>query len=227
MEASKKDISEMEQETSLQTRANDALDYVQDLKVENQEDLTQANKVLVRIAQIRKDIIAWFEDPVTTAHAAWKAILKKKNETLAPVEKAKETLGPRVAVYLEAERKKREMAERQAAIKEAEEKRQADEAMAKAAKLEEEGKTDEALEALDEATEIEETREKAVIPEAPKVEGIHTRRNWTYRVIDETKIPRKCLSYDSKKINALIKAGVREIPGLQIYQDVSVSTRTG
>lgn len=214
-------------ETDLQLRAQNALDYVQGLKVENQEDLTVANKVLVRIAQTKKDIIAWFEEPVTTAHKAWKAILRKKNETLAPVEKAKETLSPRVTVYLEAERKKREEAERQAAIKEAAKKREADEAMAKAAKLEEEGKTDEALEALDEATEIEETREKAVIPEAPKVDGIHTRRNWTYRCLNESLVPRDCLSLDSKKINTKIKAGVREIPGLQIYQDVSVSTRTG
>lgn len=225
----KNDLTEKTEitETGLQMRAQNALDYVQGMAVENQEDLTRANQVLARIAQIRKDIIAWFEEPVTTAHKAWKAILRKKNETLAPVEKAKETLSPRVAIYLEAERKKREEAERRAVIKEAEDKRRADEAMAEAAKLEEEGKVDEALEALDKATEIEDTREKAVIPEGPKTEGMHTRRTWKYSVTDEGQIPRDCMSEDPRKINAKIKAGAREIPGLRIYQDVSLSVRAG
>lgn len=215
------------QETGLQIRANDALEYVREMEVKNQEDLSAANKVLVRIGVVRKEIIAYWDEPITTAHKAHKALLKKKKEMLEALEKADGILKPRVRDYMEAERKKREEAERQAILKEAEEKRKADEAMAKAAELEEAGKTEEALEALDEATEIEETREKEMIPDAPKVEGMHTRRHWTYRVIDETQIPRDCLSEDSKKINAKIKAGVREIPGLQIYEDVSLSVRTG
>lgn len=218
---------ETSKETGLQIRANDALEYVREMEVKNNEDLQAANKVLVRIGQVRKEIIAYWDDPITTAHAAHKALLKKKREMLEALEKADKILKPRVRDYMEAERIKREEAERLAAEKEAEDKRKADEAMAEAAKLEEEGKTEEALEALDKATEIEETREKVAIPEALKTEGVHTRRNWTYRVINEALIPRDCLSEDSKKINAKIKAGIREIPGLQIYQDVSVSTRTG
>jgi len=215
------------QETGLQIRANDALEYVREMEVKNNEDLQAANKVLVRIGQVRKEIVAYWDEPITTAHKAHKALLTKKREMLEALESADAILKPRVRDFMEAERKKREEAERLAAAKEAEDKRKADEAMAEAAKLEEEGKTEQALEALDKATEIEETREKAVIPEALKTEGMHTRKTWKYREIDLTKVPMKYFTLDSRKVNTAIKAGVREIPGLQIYQDTSLTVRTG
>jgi len=214
------------QESGLMVRANDALEYVREMAVKNQEDLSAANKVLVRIGQVKKEIVAYWDDPITTAHKAHRALLKKKKDMLEPLEQADGILKPRVRDYMEAERRKREAAEREAAIKEAAEKKKADEAMAEAAKLEQEGEIDAALDKLDEAAKIEDTREKAIIPESPVTEGMHTRRTWKYRVLNEAQIPRDCLSEDSKKINAKIKAGVREIPGLQIYEDVSVVART-
>ena len=39
---------------------------------------------------------------------------------------------------------------------------------------------------------------------------------------DETKVPRQYLALDSTRINAAIKAGIREIPGLKIFQKESV-----
>jgi len=214
-------------ETGLQMRAKNALDYVRELKVVDQPSLEVANKALVRIKVTKKEIIGFFEEPKSAALATHRAILKKEKFLLEPLLKAEQVLNPRVRDYMEAEQRKREAAEREAAIKEAADKRRADEAMAKAAALEQEGKVDEALDALDEATQIEETREKAIIPDAPKVEGMHTRRHWTYRVIDATQIPRDCMSEDSKKINAKIREGVRKISGLHIYEDVSLSVRTG
>lgn len=45
---------------------------------------------------------------------------------------------------------------------------------------------------------------------------------WTYDIVDEAKIPVQFCSLDSKKINKAIKAGIREIAGLKIYQRTMV-----
>ena len=50
----------------------------------------------------------------------------------------------------------------------------------------------------------------------------HGQKRWTFEVEDETKVPRQYLTLDSPRINAAIKAGIREIPGLKIFQKESV-----
>lgn len=42
---------------------------------------------------------------------------------------------------------------------------------------------------------------------------------WKYEIEDETQVPLAYCSPDSAKINAAIKAGVREIPGVRVYED--------
>ncbi len=44
-------------------------------------------------------------------------------------------------------------------------------------------------------------------------------------ITDKTKIPREFLSVDNVKINAAIKQGKREIPGLNIFEKEVISTR--
>jgi hypothetical protein len=49
-------------------------------------------------------------------------------------------------------------------------------------------------------------------------------RRWTFEVIDEKKIPRSYLTLDEKKVNDDIqKEGIREIPGLRIFQKENIS----
>jgi phage gp36-like protein len=45
-----------------------------------------------------------------------------------------------------------------------------------------------------------------------------TRKKWTFEIVDISKIPREYLMVDTVKINQAIKQGVREIPGVKIYQ---------
>jgi len=49
---------------------------------------------------------------------------------------------------------------------------------------------------------------------------------WSYRIKDITKIPPKYLLVDDQEVRHAIKAGVREIPGLEIYEKMQVRTRT-
>jgi vacuolar-type H+-ATPase subunit I/STV1 len=54
----------------------------------------------------------------------------------------------------------------------------------------------------------------------------HTRKVWKYKVIDEGKVPRQYCTPDGKKINAAIKGGMREIEGLEIWEDVTTVLKT-
>ena len=51
-------------------------------------------------------------------------------------------------------------------------------------------------------------------------------RPWVYEVTDEEAIPRKYCVPNPKKIKDAIKAGIREIPGVRIFQDTKTTIRT-
>jgi hypothetical protein len=52
-------------------------------------------------------------------------------------------------------------------------------------------------------------------------------KRWTGVVEDESLVPREYLIVDQKAINAAVKAGVREIPGVKIEQVSGLSVRAG
>jgi hypothetical protein len=54
-----------------------------------------------------------------------------------------------------------------------------------------------------------------------------TRKVWRASVIDATRIPREYLAVDQKAINAAVRSGVREIPGVTIEQVDELAVRAG
>jgi len=48
---------------------------------------------------------------------------------------------------------------------------------------------------------------------------------WDFQVVDENLVPREYLVVDEKKIRAVVKAGIRNIPGVRIYQDDKLAVR--
>lgn len=48
---------------------------------------------------------------------------------------------------------------------------------------------------------------------------------WTYQLRDLSKVPTSYLVLDSAKVRAAIRDGVRDIPGIEIYQDEQVAGR--
>jgi len=54
---------------------------------------------------------------------------------------------------------------------------------------------------------------------------VYTARPWKAEVVDPDAVDRKLCSPDTKKINEAVKAGVRESPGLRIYQDNEIKLR--
>lgn len=51
------------------------------------------------------------------------------------------------------------------------------------------------------------------------------RSHWTYKVVDESKVPRDYLMLDHSKIMNAINNGERNIPGLEIYDEGNVAIR--
>lgn len=83
---------------------------------------------------------------------------------------------------------------------------------------------------------VEKAEDKGVVPPAPpapvhvetegKVEGLQMRKIWTFQIEDEMKIPKEYMIADTKKIGKVVKAGIREIPGVRIYEDSSSAIST-
>jgi hypothetical protein len=59
----------------------------------------------------------------------------------------------------------------------------------------------------------------------PSLQGVHTRKRWTYRVTDAALVPRQFLMVDDRLVRNAIKAGARVVPGLEIFEETSVVAR--
>lgn len=64
----------------------------------------------------------------------------------------------------------------------------------------------------------------AVAPELPKVTRTEAgtasqRKEWRFDVIDPAAVPRSFLMIDERAIRQAVKAGVREIPGVRVYEE--------
>lgn len=57
--------------------------------------------------------------------------------------------------------------------------------------------------------------------EATAIKGV--KRPWKAEVIDELKVPREYMIVDMRRINEAVRAGVRDIPGVTIFQETSIS----
>jgi hypothetical protein len=103
-----------------------------------------------------------------------------------------------------------------------------------------ERKAQEEAEALQKRLD-EEAKERGVepikveTPVIPKDESVaraetgasaHVRKQWKGEILDPGKVPRTFCSPDMVKINEAIRAGIREIPGVKIYEDISTVLRT-
>lgn len=112
-----------------------------------------------------------------------------------------------VAAQLEAENKRRE--EEARIEKERAERQQKEAAELAQKKLEEERAERERMDELAKAKGREKTR------------GVQSR--WTYDIVDPDQVPREYCDPAPKKLNAVVQAGIRQIPGCHIYQKMNTT----
>lgn len=73
--------------------------------------------------------------------------------------------------------------------------------------------------------------ETPVIPQPVKVTrtdygSSHIRKEWTFEIIEPGKIPQEYMKVDEQAIRKAIKAGVRKIAGIRIYQETKTVFRS-
>ena len=60
-----------------------------------------------------------------------------------------------------------------------------------------------------------------VVMEKPKatVGNVQVRKVWRFKIVDQTKVPERFKEVSSIMVNDAIRNGIKEIPGLEIYQE--------
>lgn len=176
------------------------IDLAQNHQVQDQPSADMANNILVKmnaglkeIENKRKSFTAPLNQSLKEINSTFKAITE-------PIEAAKATLSQRLMSWRATEQK-RIQEEQEAARKEEERRRKIQEAHAA------------------KGHQVSETITPVEKPMPFSVQDTtRTRKQWTYDIVDEMKIPREYLIVDKTLIMRDVSSGVRDIPGVRIYQ---------
>jgi len=206
----------IEADERFQTLAGDTLallSHAQGIEIANDAQDAEAKAFLAQLHTASKrweELRHWFVDPL---NRQVKEINARFKAAADPVGEAEGLVKDKVAVYFrvrqEAARKEQERLRRAAEAKAA---RQAARA---AARGEEPPAPTIPLPSVA-------APEKTVRTAAGSVT---VRRVWRFEVLDETAVPREWLMVNEKAIGAAVKAGIRSIPGVSIYQAEEVAVR--
>lgn len=177
-----------------------------------QRGLSEVARALKTADQTRLDQTKPFREKEATINEAWRPVIEGLKRIKAMADR-------KLIGWNEAERK-RLFAEEQAARQAAEEAlRKAEDTNAQADEV-----------AAQAALAVRREAEAAVVlaPRGIRTESgtTSTQWRWTFKVTDAEKVPRLYLIADEKAIRAAIAAGVREIPGVYIWQEETLRTVT-
>ena len=177
------------------------------ITVTSDDDLTAAAEIVKElraeasaIEKERKELVKPFNDGVKAINAKAKAITAPLNKLRLGIEG--KMLNYQDVRQREAERKRKEEEEA---------------ALAAAQKAETEGAHDVAEKIVETAAAQKKPDEVVRSTSGPTTS---VRKTWTYSVEDISKVPREYLVLDATKVRAsIVQMGVREIPGLKIFQE--------
>jgi hypothetical protein len=68
--------------------------------------------------------------------------------------------------------------------------------------------------------------QQATAAQAPKVAGVSVSKVWKWELADPEQVPAEYWSIDPAKLDAAVKAGARDIPGVRVYEDARVIARS-
>jgi len=184
-----------------------------DHEVIDSESNAYAVDLTAQIKRLSKEIEAKRKEIVAEPNRFVKAVNNFCKKFTSPLSEAEKALKQKIGQYqykLELERRKQEEAIRKA-----------NEELQK--KLEEEAKA-----AGVEAPQVTPMPlpKKEPVTRTDTGASAHTRKTWKAEIIDPGLVPREYCEPSMKLINHAVKMGVREIPGVKIWQDVQAVVRT-
>lgn len=194
-------------------------EQVREIAIVDNETYISAGELLVAVKDLRREADKRFDPIIKKAHEAHKEAIKQKSEVDEPLAIAQRILAGKIKGYddkLERERRE-EQRRREEELRKQEEERKLQEAVA----AEEAGEQERAEAIIEKPVEVTPV---TVQKDTPKVQGMHFRTNWRFRVVDETKVPRQYLVLDMSKIGKEVrdKKDKTDIPGIEAYPDKGV-----
>ena len=196
------------------------------LTIQTNEDFERGNTLLKDIKGKIKAVKDYWKEPKAAAQAAHKQLVARESAMLKPLESAENTIKRMMLDYTKAQEKAvREAEEAARREREAESKRL--EAIAAQAEAEGDEDTAEIMRDMAEAVPAAE-----VAQTMPKAQGVSVRKVWKARVTNEKLVPAYFDGYKLRDINmtalnslARWKEGQLEIPGVEFYQESTMSVR--
>ncbi len=176
------------------------------MEVKTAQDAVNAAQLLVTIKDFQKQLKQRQDFLLAPVKAATERIKSLFAPAMARLEEAERGVKLKLSAY-QAEEQRRRDEERQKLL-------------AAAVNANESGDTDTAADLA--------TSAASIMPEAKTklVEGggaVRTTMVWKFKVTDPSSVPREYLEVDEKKVRAAIRNGVREVAGLEIFQEAQLA----
>ena len=212
----------------MELKARAYLDHIKDLVIGNASDNTKACELLKEIVTFKKSLKEQKDELLKPLKSQVKEINDKFSTPEDFIGESEVIIRNKINSYLDYVRKEEEK-------RLAEQKRIAEEKALK--EMEELEKQKQNAEGFDPVTKQAlqnalEEKQNAIVNATAKEEKINlsndnaiVRQIWTFEVEDISKVPVEFLSINSVAVNSAIKSGVREIPGIKIFQKSSVSIK--
>ena len=188
------------------------------LKVTDQKSLGAADRMLVTVKDFINGVNELFDKPIQKAHETHKAIIAAKKEIADPLLESERFLKAAIKTYLVEEERARRAAE--------EERKFEQEALL--AKLAEERDKEDTKAADETFDKIQEIHEKSIaVEETPQMTGITKKTLIRWEVSDLDLVPRDLLTVDRPRVDEIVKRMKlnAEIPGIRVYEDVSIAMK--
>ncbi len=221
--------------TDLKTRALAISAQAKGLAIYSFVEFAEAGKRLKQIVLEKKQAQQRINQIKAPAYQAYKATLQLEKDVITPYSQAEQWIKSGMARYLteeESQRRKKEASLSAEALRLAEEEARhiaAEFAESDAQMLESQGEMERAAQARQNPLPVIPARIPPVVlqKEIPKIDGVSSRKNWSFRVVDESQLPREYLMANEAAIRQVVRAlkDKSNIPGVEVYCEDSVAVR--
>jgi colicin import membrane protein len=212
-----------------------------EILVQNAEDVEFAQNTIIVAQQFKKDINAYWEEPIRKAHEAHKELTKKRAEMLKPVEDREKDLRAKINRYL-TEQERRRQEEQRKLDEERRKKEQAErEKLARQAEKAREKGNEEKAEVLQERAENVFIPPAIVVPEIEKTNKtdagtMSQRKDISVKITDplqvikavaEGRLPIGIININETKLKQAVKlAGITQMAGCVIEEVITAQFRS-
>lgn len=205
------------------------IERAENMRIGNAREYEDAAAFLVEIKKRSKQMKEYWKPSKDAAKAAHARICEQEKAMLAPMERAEKTIKAGMARYQTAEAEARREAERKAIKRQRIER---DRLMNEAAEAEQAGDMHGAVISMAMAEMVEDMKASVLVAEPAKAVGTTVSKRWKARVVDEAAVPAYVNGMELRKINqtaldalARMSKGEASIPGVEFYQDTTISVK--